>query len=1106
MVTAIVLTWNAISPPPTFAGQGASRMLYTVPNSTFIEKTSGESVTNINDASGSIATLQTTINNTRSANPNSIIVIRLTNSATYWVSNASLVLGARTCLVASGATIKATNSSVTVPLIQIASGSTNVSVAGGRLDGNGANINGIYAPAADRVNVANVTVLNCGLEGILLNGNGNTNFDNQLAVARCDVSGCLSNAGISIQNATQAACIENYSHGNGTGIRIGTSRSTFANNVCNNNGTGIHLAGGNDNVLANNTCNGNATGILAEGTNTMIVSHSLGGNTIAGINAAGSKNIYLDNLFTSGNGTNFLSNGFFDRVVAYQAPLDASGQIYFYPPLINDPHTNVIVNGLGRTDLTIGSTNIDAVQVQYDSARAANPTNVIVLHLDGTFTVGATPLTLSSNTCILLNGTIQVTGSTTASKVIEDGISPARVSISGGILDGGGNTNIGGVSFLSGSMVQVDSVRLQNFGPPNPRGASDVIRFKGAGTPMIVTRSTITNGSARGIWLQQSTGKCLVSDNDVSAVNMDGVDCDSFTSGAVVKFNYVHDVLRDGVFVEQGASHNVVLGNICTNITNKGINLYNNAITNNPVQYNSIIGNWCHGGNGLRNGSTPSDSFTSHNFFFNNTLINAAIQSQNRGTENYYSQNYLIGGSVSISGTGAESFFNPPDVDGYLTAQDANSYLFAVVTNASVGNGAAVILGATNSLGSDRWQLVPTDSGYFQIKNKNSSKVMNVTGASTNSGALISQQTFGAAKSDQWMPVSAGNGFYHFLNRLSGLYLAVGGAGTTPGTQLDQQPSTGAASQQFNLNATPLTPTVATVTLSNLSQTYDGTGKSVSVTTSPTNLAVTVTYNGVGVLPTNAGSYQAIAVITEPRHVGGATNTLVISKATAVLTVVAGPITYGQTLASSSLSGSTATNALNNTAVPGSFAYTTPSILPYAGMTNVGVAFTPADTNYFSATNTTAVTVNPAPATVTLGNLNQTYDGTSKSVTVTTSPTNLATTVTYNGSPVAPTNVGSYQVMAVVADSSYTGGATNTLVISQAFPTAATNLTYLVIGGSLQLQWPPNYIGWILQSQTNALPLGISTNWVDVPGSSLTNQWFTPLNQFPTVFFRLRFP
>src|SRR5215470_6081047 len=75
------------------AGQGAGTPLYTVPNSSFIENPAGsESVVTINDASGLISSLQTAINNARSANPNAILVIRLLSGATYSVTNAGLTL------------------------------------------------------------------------------------------------------------------------------------------------------------------------------------------------------------------------------------------------------------------------------------------------------------------------------------------------------------------------------------------------------------------------------------------------------------------------------------------------------------------------------------------------------------------------------------------------------------------------------------------------------------------------------------------------------------------------------------------------------------------------------------------------------------------------------------------------------------------------------------------------------------------------------------------------------------------------------------------------------------------------------------------------------
>src|SRR6185369_15415115 len=83
------------------AGQGVQRMLYTAPNTSFVMQKSAEVLVTVNDTSGSIATLQTAINNARSANPTNVIVVRLTN-LTYLVSSASLTLDSKECLVASG--------------------------------------------------------------------------------------------------------------------------------------------------------------------------------------------------------------------------------------------------------------------------------------------------------------------------------------------------------------------------------------------------------------------------------------------------------------------------------------------------------------------------------------------------------------------------------------------------------------------------------------------------------------------------------------------------------------------------------------------------------------------------------------------------------------------------------------------------------------------------------------------------------------------------------------------------------------------------------------------------------------------------------------------
>jgi hypothetical protein len=66
-----------------------------------------------------------------------------------------------------------------------------------------------------------------------------------------------------------------------------------------------------------------------------------------------------------------------------------------------------------------------------------------------------------------------------------------------------------------------------------------------------------------------------------------------------------------------------------------------------------------------------------------------------------------------------------------------------------------------------------------------------------------------------------------------------------------------------------------------------------------------------------------------------------------------------------------------------------------------------------------------------------------------------------------------------------------------------------VSGSTLALSWPTN-LGWVLQSQTNALNVGLVANtnaWFSLPGSRLVTATNLPINQAnPAVFYRLMYP
>jgi autotransporter-associated beta strand protein len=86
-------------------------------------------------------------------------------------------------------------------------------------------------------------------------------------------------------------------------------------------------------------------------------------------------------------------------------------------------------------------------------------------------------------------------------------------------------------------------------------------------------------------------------------------------------------------------------------------------------------------------------------------------------------------------------------------------------------------------------------------------------------------------------------------------------------------------------------------------------------------------------------------------------------------------------------------------------------------------------------------------------------------------------------------------------------GSVKVLSVTGLVNTTPTNIVASVSGGNLNLSWPSDHTGWSLQTQTNVLGVGLSTNWVTVPGSTATNAVSIPISPAnPAVFFRLQYP
>jgi len=156
---------------------------------------------------------------------------------------------------------------------------------------------------------------------------------------------------------------------------------------------------------------------------------------------------------------------------------------------------------------------------------------------------------------------------------------------------------------------------------------------------------------------------------------------------------------------------------------------------------------------------------------------------------------------------------------------------------------------------------------------------------------------------------------------------------------------------------TPKLP--ATVTLSNLSQAYNGTARVVTYTTAPTGLSVTMTYNGRVSAPTNTGSYAVTGTVVNATYIGSTNGTLTVSPKSASTFTIAnvGPFIYdGSAKIPEPQVSDGATVLAKN------IAYT----LAYTANTNAGVAtVTVTGINNYTGTQARNFTISPATLTVT---------------------------------------------------------------------------------------------------------------------------------------------
>jgi parallel beta-helix repeat protein len=649
---------NAYTPPATFP---------------FIQQPTDEKVVSLQDTSGSIPTLQGMIDGARASNPNSFLLIYLKGAATYPVTTTPLILGSKMCLLGGGATFSASSSSAATSLIYISPGSSFVSISQSILSGGSANLYGIEARGVNRVHLDQVTASQTGKDGIYLQGMGSTIFDNEITITRCQASlaSVAGYAGIHIVDATQAVCMDNIASNNFIGILLESSAHCllFNNQANSNSSAGIVLNNSTWCKVIKNQCSNNAIGLATLGSSNDKQYNFFVGNevegTATGFSLGGAANILYRNTISSNLSNRIATTGAgIQRIYSTDtAYVLNSNQEYFYPPTAFNQHSDLIISGKNRTDVTTAATTLSAIKNEYDAACVANPDNVIVLHLTAPQITGDTTITLNPNTSVILDGTINLNSGVTAFTATAS----TNICLSGGMILGGNTTGRPGLSFANCSRIIIENMSFYDFGDKNLRvEGSDVIAFDGCGTPCMVTACLINGGAARGIWTKgntiSSTAGFILSENWISKVNMDGIDFDITTASSLAMDNTCSDNIRYGIFTEEGANLNHVVRNVCANNA-IGINVYSNDNLN--TVRNTFIGNTCTGNQrGIRFGALiPWE--TSQNFAFNNQIYGSSssgIDSQGRGSANYLSQNLFSGNVANLGSTTSAVFFNPPVV------------------------------------------------------------------------------------------------------------------------------------------------------------------------------------------------------------------------------------------------------------------------------------------------------------------------------------------------------------------------------------------------------------------------------------------------------------
>ncbi len=303
---------------------------------------------------------------------------------------------------------------------------------------------------------------------------------------------------------------------------------------------------------------------------------------------------------------------------------------------------------------------------------------------------------------------------------------------------------------------------------------------------------------------------------------------------------------------------------------------------------------------------------------------------------------------------------------GSTTQTNAGSYAVVADCDASTNYNAATGLAAGNFVLSKITPLVTVTPGTYTYSGSPQGPGVGQTTTGGSTGALtLSYAGTGSTNylASETKPTSAGT------------YTVT----ATAATDINYTAVSSSATAFSISKATP----VVTVTPGTYTYTGSAQGPGATETTEGSSTgALTFSYLGTGsttytasaTKPTTAGTYNVTATAaTDANYTAASSSAMAFSIDKATPSITSWPtaltITYGRTLADSSLTGGVSSPA-------GNFTFTTPTTAPNAGTNSQNVTFTPTDTaDYSTVSGAVNVTVNKADPTIVFNSLSVTVGG-----------------------------------------------------------------------------------------------------------------------------------